>query len=172
MDAYQTELKVMDGRLFRVALHYDYCTGEPWVEHDGHGEVSDWERRSKRPGEMVLVEDRGSRLFYDFAGAVRKARAEGWNKAPYTWRTKREQAAAAALADFKRMRAWCNDEWHWCWMEVTLLDGYGEATDISSSLGGLESDGGEYLDETARELMADCLRQLEARTYPVTAMVV
>jgi hypothetical protein len=64
------------GARFRFRTEWDSDTGAPWEAHDGHGPVSEWTSRDKRPGERVLCADRGSHRFYDFAGAVRIAKAD------------------------------------------------------------------------------------------------
>lgn len=75
----------------------DNHMGEPWNEHDGHGEVSDWTTRDKRPGELELSRQGCggasglSRRFYDFAAACRTARADGWG--PPAYRLDIEQGA-------------------------------------------------------------------------------
>ena len=72
----------IDGRTFNVTIEPDSSHGAPWEEEDGHGPVSEWTRRDKRPGERVLCEDRGSRRYYDFAEACRIARRDGWGWLP------------------------------------------------------------------------------------------
>lgn len=48
------------GRRYRAEVHHDSDMGAPWEEHYGHGPVSDWTIRDKRPGELVLsVDSRG-----------------------------------------------------------------------------------------------------------------
>jgi hypothetical protein len=58
---------------------------------------------------------------------------------------------AAVEADYERLRAWCDSEWYYVWMEVTAsVQGVEFA---SASLGGLESDAGEdHLNEIAEEV--------------------
>lgn len=125
---------------FRVTFEHDHGHGAPWEECDGHGIVTGWERRDKRPGELVLSEDRGSRRFYDFAETCRIARRDGWNAAPYRDdETPRQRAAKAARADYEYLRAWCGDDWAYVVVTVTLLDGDGDETDISETLGGVET---------------------------------
>ena len=170
-DAYKTETLTQHGKTYRVQWFYDYDMGAPWEEHDGHGIVSDWTRRDKHPGELVLNEDRGSRRFYDFAATVKKARAEGWNTAPYDWKTKGEQAAAAALTDFENLRRWCANDWHWCGIVVSLLDDEGEETGIDASLWGIEDDGfcsDGYHATVVQDLIGECEYQENRTTYPVT----
>lgn len=77
------------GRTFRAAILADYDHGAPWDNEDGHGPVTDWERRAKAPGELVLCGDgRGglgtdyARRFYDFAEAVQIARRDSWGFLP------------------------------------------------------------------------------------------
>ena len=44
-----------DGWTFAAEVHRDDSFGAPWLEHDGHGEVTDWTTRDKAPGELVLA---------------------------------------------------------------------------------------------------------------------
>ena len=162
-DVYDTEARVAHGHDWSVEWVYDTDHGAPWDEEDGHGPVTDWTSRDKHPGELILNTDRGSRRYYDFASAVKQARAEGWNTKPYNWPTKGAQAAAAALADFERMRGWANDDWHYCGI-VVKLDG----TDFEASLWGIESDCDDYHEEVIEDLMQQCLHEVERNTYPVT----
>lgn len=169
MHAYETDTREIGGQSFMVEWFADEHMGPPWEEHDGHGPVSDWTTRDKRPGELVLNGDRhGWRRFYDFAEAVRIARRDGWNCAPYTHASKGAQAAAAARADFEYLRRWCDDQWHWCGIRVTLLDEEGIPSGISSDLWGLESEPSDYHDTVIDELASECLRQMQAHQYPVT----
>lgn len=135
----------------------DNTMGPPWLEHDGHGPVTDWVTRHKAPGEMVLSEDRGRSRFYDFAEACRIALRDGWDSPPFGQGTPRQRAARAALADFHRLRAWCNDEWHWVGVEVAPVDAHGPDWRRSVSLWGIESDADEYLAEVARDLVSEVL---------------
>ena len=144
----------VSGLAFKVEYERDDSMLAPWKEEDGHGPVSDWERRDKKPGELVLCEDGRSKRFYDFAEACRIARRDGWDTKPYNTgnETPRQQAAKAARADFERMRAWCNAEWDYVGVIVKLLDDDGEETGEEDSIWGIESDDDKYLGEAAREL--------------------
>lgn len=71
-----------NGREYAVTLEPDEWHGAPWEEEYGHGPVTDWETRDKRPGELVLSEDGRAKRFYDFAAACRLARREGWGFLP------------------------------------------------------------------------------------------
>ena len=170
MNAYKLDRIERNGRTYKVSWYYDDAIGEPWKHHDGHGAVTEWERRDKKPGELVLCEDRGSRRFYDFQHAVKVARNEGWNAKPYKFNSKREQAAAAARADFEYLRGWCENDWFWCWIQVVLLDDEGDETMHYENLGGLEEnwESGVFHDEVIDELITTIEHDIERRTYPVT----
>lgn len=141
---------------FSVKFERDADSGAPWENSDCHGPVSDWERRDKRPGELVLNSGRGGKRFYDFAEACHIARRDGWDAHPYNdgTETKRQQAAKSAMADYEYLREWCNDQWEYVGVIVTLLDDEGEETEVSESLWGVESRG-DYHHEQARILADD-----------------
>jgi hypothetical protein len=116
-------------------------------------------------GEMVLCDDRSSKRFYDFQEAVKIARRDGWGFPGMTEEARAtmkrgEIAQRAAMADFERLRAWCNDQWHYVGCVVTLLDEDDEETDEAESLWGIESDADEYLQETALELADEILSRV------------
>lgn len=71
-----------NGVAYVATIERDDCHGAPWEEEDGHGDVSEWTTRDKLPGEMVLNEDGRSKRFYDFAGACKIARRDGWGFLP------------------------------------------------------------------------------------------
>jgi hypothetical protein len=99
---------------------------------------------------MVLARDRGSYRYYDFAGTIRTARADGWGPSSGDWHTPREKAALATLEDFRRLRAWCQDEWSWIGVQVKVL--MPDGTEHEDSLWGIESDG-DYWKDVAAELI-------------------
>jgi hypothetical protein len=157
--------------------------GAPWEEHDGHGVVSDWTRRDKRSGEIVLCTDRGSKRYYDFAESMRIARRDGWGlcadgqatlvKSLVTRGrdaakplTQGEIAAEAVRRDFEYLRRWCADQWRWVDLVVELLDADGEPVAgrgdaANDSLWGMESDQDSYLQETAQDMALGLARGLQ-----------
>lgn len=178
-----------DCREFTVSIEPDNDHGAPWDEECGHGDVSEWTTRSKLPGELVLSSDHSSYRYYDFAGACRIARRDGWGFLPSPLKTRalpdgnfearsgslaavsddvnkairalyaahratfpsdRAYAAAAAMADYDRLRGWCDDQW--CYVGVIVTD---DETGESESLWGIESDADDYLHEVAAELTAE-----------------
>lgn len=152
-----------------VAIVPDSDMGAPWEEHDGHGPVSDWTTRAKRPGELVLNRDHGARRYYDFAEAVKIARRDGWNDFPAPeGETAGQRAARAARADFERLRGWCNDQWEWVGVCLFLLPRDGVERSPShiadaapfgvlahAALWGIESDSPDYLATVAHELTSE-----------------
>lgn len=134
-------------------LERDEHHDAPWDSECGHGPVSNWTTRAKQPGERVLVGDRrGAKRYYDFAEAVRIAKRDGWDAPPYGEGTKGQRAARAAEADFKRLRDWCNDEWEYVGVVVTVEEDGEEIESHAASLWGVESDCRDYLREVANEL--------------------
>lgn len=168
--AYDHDTIEHDGAAFRVTLEHDDTHGAPWDEEDGHGPVSEWKRwregqgvkPPKRAGERLLIWDRGSFRTYDMQAAIKQAKADGWDAAPYGG-THGERAARAVEADFQRMRAWCNDEWHYVGVIVELLDDDGDTMGETASLWGIESDCADYIAEVAHELADEVLHNLESR---------
>jgi hypothetical protein len=146
----------VDGRDFARRTEDDFDYGAPWEECDGHGPVSDWTTRAKAPGEMILCEDRGRRRLYDFAGAVKIARRDGWDAKPYGGKPG-EKAHRAAMADFDYLRRWCNDQWRYVGVIVApVCSCCGEISEGESvSVWGIESDCVDYLLEVSEELAGE-----------------
>ena len=160
MSAYERFDIEHDGRTFHVELHFDDSRGAPWDEECGHGPVSGWTRRDKAPGELVLCEDRGWRRFYDFAEATRIARADGWGLAPDEEAalaqtlgrapTAKEIRREAVMRDYRHLKAWCNDEWHYCGVVVRH-----DELDEDASLWGVENSSRDYVEDCARQLAGE-----------------
>lgn len=171
-----------DSHCLKVKVERDDGMGPPWKEADGHWPVSEWETRDKRAGEWVLSTDRRHKRFYDAQEAQRIALKDGWGlrekelgeltaklgRAP----TKRELAAAAVLADFKFLQSWCNDEWEYVSVLVSLyeVDADGEpGTEVEfDSLGGIESLNDYWRDcaaEIATRLASDLAEELAEKAY-------
>jgi hypothetical protein len=185
-----------EGMRFKVGFERYDGYSEPWKEFDGHGEVSDWTRRDKRPGEIVLSSDHGSKRYYDVQATTAKAKRDGWglteeHKAellsrlrravfgvrcedgefrvreqcgPWKPLTQGEITAEAVRRDFEYLRGWCNDDWTFNVVTVTLMvegedDEWHESTDpnCEESVGGVE-DYNDYHIETAYELAGNVAR--------------
>lgn len=131
----------------------------PWEWSDGYGIVSDWTTRDKRPGELILCADRNSKRFYDFAGTMKKARAEGWDHTPYNTGTKDERARRAVMADYENLKAWCDGDWSYVYVMVTCTE-----TGDTSSLGMIASNSSpDYFEEVQADLIAEIESVIDSR---------
>lgn len=149
----------VDGFDVVATIVRDEDMGEPWKEHDGHGVVSEWTSRAKEPGERVLAEDRGSKRYYDVRGSLALARKDGWDAPPYGG-TAKQKAARAVDRDFDHLRAWCNDEWHWCIVSLSVSRNGITLDEHAASLCGIEcglDESHEYLTDTANELLDEAV---------------
>lgn len=153
-----------DGKTHLADVYTDDDRGAPWENSDCHGILSDWETRSKLPGEWVLCEDRRARRFYDAQETMKKARAEKWGLSEPALAklceslgrpaTRGEILAAAVRADFEFLRGWCNDEWHYVGVCVRATDADGTAigAPCGNALWGIESGDAACILEVAIEL--------------------
>lgn len=152
-----------EGFTITARIERDDHADAPWDAEDGHGPVSAWlDKRCKRPGQMILHEDRGRARFYDFEEAVKIAKRDGWDAPPFGEGTAGERADRAVRADFERLRRWCADEW--CYVAVVLAVSRNGVTldEWAASLWGIESDAGEYLSEVANDLIEESLQVAHA----------
>lgn len=158
---YDNDTFEVEERTFKVRFPVDDMQELPWVREDGHGPVSDWTTRAKRPGELVLCQDRSYRRYYDLQEAVRRARKEGWRPSvvPDAQAGPGLLAALAAQEDYKRLRRWCDGRWEYVGVEVELVGAKGE----DDALWGIESDCDAYLEEVARELAGGILHRMWSR---------
>lgn len=167
------------GHQFGMTVERDNDMGEPWKEHHGHGVVTEWTTRDKAPGERVLAEDGGLKRYYDIQATLKTAKLDGWgaseeaiSKREVTLGrklTKGELASLAVEQDFEFMRGWCNDEWWWEGITVTMLDDEEEPTDIQHSLWGIESGNDKYHREVAEELADECISEWNEANEAVIA---
>ncbi len=139
-----------------VECKFDDGMGAPWEENDGHGPVTGWERREKRPGEWILHTDRNSKMFYDFAGAMKLAVKDRWGISdedkiklakklfkPVAELTRGEVCVEAVTQDFDFLRRWCAGDWQWVYVLVTLRDADGNELGRESCCG-IESEGDRW----------------------------
>jgi hypothetical protein len=147
----------------------DEFTGTPWEDDEFTGIVSDWVSRDKRSGERLLSVDGRSRRFYDFAGSVKKAKQQGWGisddaKAQLAKLLGRAPTAAEIVVEavernYQYLRGWCNNDWCYVGVTVSLLNEAGEVVN-EDSLWRVESDDG-YRATIAHELAEQLVRDAE-----------
>ncbi len=151
------------GHLFTIEVDYDEFQEPPWSCCDGHGPVSDWTTRDKKPSEVVLSAVGRAKLYYDFSRAMKMAKEDGWDVAPYGQGTRGERAERAVRADVKYLRDYIN----WVWVYVTLSVTM-QGSDDYTTVGGVEydySENGYWMTEVhlmADELIASKLADLRA----------
>ncbi len=149
------------GLTFRVDFKYDHDAGRPWDNSEGHGPVREASRNytgyiDKRPGERVLYAGNRRELswVYDWKAACKLARADGWNAEPYD---APDRIQRAVQADFDFLRAWCNDQWCYVGVIVTLINDDGTGG-VSDSLWGVETYK-DYHHECARDIAGELAQQ-------------
>ena len=164
-----------EGFELRARTEPDDTHEPPWEAEDGHGPVrwvrlNDFGQPAKEPGESVLISDRHGATVYGMDDATKLARKEGWDAEPYNTdkrETPRQQAAKAAKADFERLKAWCNDDWHYVGV---IVEAYREGIKLgSASLWGIESDSDDYLEEVAEELADEAIEEAKAKLASICA---
>lgn len=154
LDIIRSEFK--DHRI-EISIHHDTDMGPPWTEHDGHGEVTEWERRDKRPGELILHTDGRDKRFYDYAATMIIAKRDGWGISEKAQKefvskhgrqpTKGEVCHLSVMHDFEYLKRWCNDEWHWLGYTTEIITPEDERIDGDSCWGFDEQ---EYMVEEAQ----------------------
>lgn len=155
----------IDNQEFRVTIEPDQFSEYPWTWSDGHGQVRKSNNRhaegysDKSPGERPLNQAGRNeyQFYYDWSGAMRKAKAEGWNTTPYD---APNPALRAVQADFNRLRDFLRDEWCYMTVIVTAIDEDGNEI-ASDCLGMVESD---YADNQADEMARDMLYRLRVNS--------
>jgi hypothetical protein len=121
----------------------------PWEDCDGHGVVSDWESIDREDHRWMLCCDRSSARYYDQKAALKIAKRDGWGPcAP----------EEAVKHNFEYLEAWCNDQWCYVCLTVTLFDKDGEEFE-EESVGGYESFAEDYMCSEARSWLAGMLRR-------------
>lgn len=172
-----------NGKQFRAFIKCDYGSETPWDREDGHVDVSDWQRRDKRPSEVIINEDRGSRRFVCLREAMVKATREGWGLSDEPMQalterigrkpTKKEVTAEAVRLDVERMRAWCADEWGYIGVCVCLLDSEGSpiGDEYAAACWGIESDCDAYIREVARDMAGDAMAEAQATMARISSVL-
>lgn len=164
----------VDGFTITATLYADDDASPPWERGDGHGPVSDWTSRGKAPGERILNADHGSLRYYDFAEAVKIARRDGWGSTGDEGLTAGAKAERAAKQDYRFLKAWCDDEWHYVGVAVQVSrQGVDLTGEYDNALWGIEGnypDGdNSYLTEVAEELVDEALTDARAKLAKLTA---
>ena len=89
---------------------------------------------------MVLNTDGTYKRFFDYHAACKYALKYQWgSRDALPGDTKKQIASKAALNLFNYWRSWCNNEWAYRYIEITLIDpDTNQETDFIESCGGIE----------------------------------
>lgn len=165
-----------NGFRFLVNIEQDDTSDAPWERCDGHEPISESVTRAKAPGEWVLYEEHGRKLYYDAAEATRIAKRDGWGLAPDKLAvlerslgrkpTRKQIIAEVVRCDFDYLRRWCDNQWCYVGVIVTHIPDDCEADEVekdyANALWGIGSDETDTIAETANELAGDKARELNA----------
>lgn len=176
-DTFDFECK---GLQFRCNMEIDSDMEAPWVEDDGHGamrEVSSYYGRpEKRPGEVVIYQDRGHYWLYDVQVSTKTARHDHWglpadDLAKFRQihgrpMTAGEVAAESVRRDMRYCSDWLHGDRFWQMIEVFQIDEDGEKIGESEYLGGIDSGYDDASEKHLRECAEELAGQMAARTYP------
>ena len=113
----------------------------PWEFCDNEADlITDWTLRDKKPGEMILNTDGKFKRFFDYRAACKYAlKYQLGSRDALPGDTKKQIASKAALNLFNYLRSWCNDEWTYRHISITLIDpDTNQETDFIESCGGIE----------------------------------
>ena len=162
------------GKVYRVRWLPDYDTDSPLEWSDNHGVVveMDWNPLNDEQMEQHIVDEEPDleeetrlrmlkplftntgrtvrRMYYDFFSSLEVARREWGQKTP-------EDRLRAVEQDYKYLKGWYDNDWHWVHLEVTLMvDGVPDFTH-QYNVGGYES--GLALDTDLEEDKIDTINQ-------------
>lgn len=168
------------GKQYQVRWIFDEDTGSPLEWEDCHGVVvkMDWNPLSEYQMEQHILDEepdleeetrlrmlrplspintRGyDRLYYDVLTSLEIARKEWGHVSP-------DDCMKAVEQDYKYLKGWYDDDWHWVRLEVTpIIDGKPD-DEFQYNVGGYES--GLALDEDMAEdkaaLLNEAVKELE-----------
>lgn len=154
----------VDGREFIIDVTGDDGCDLPWECCDGHGPVSEWTQRAKRPGERVLSQDGRYFRYYDWQEAAKMARRDGWNAEPYDAPGRIQRAVQS---DFDFLRRFCEGQWCYLTVRARVLDEEGEPDDDSAEYCGMvESDDMDHVLDIGRENASEYLHRNTPNILP------
>lgn len=112
---------MVDGFHCVATLIADNDRTPPWERAEGCGVVTPWVTRAKKPGERVLNRDGSSYRFFDYAETIREAKRDGWGpREKFNGESERQRTARAVQEAWRFLKSWCDDEWHYVGIVVTV----------------------------------------------------
>jgi hypothetical protein len=159
----------MNNLTIRIAFHPDYDSS-PFDDCHELIRRSYYPHREglsdKKPGERPLNQPGRNeyQYYYDFANAIKQAKAEQWNIEPFDTPDK---ALRAVQLDFDHLRQFITNDWYYVGVDVALVDSDGGILE-SDSIWGVETYMDyheEVADEMVRKLIAAHYKEQRERTY-------
>lgn len=146
----------------------------PWSREDGRGVVIEGVDRDPRPGERLLSREHNLSCYYDTNATMAKAIKEGWDAEPFGTGTAEERAARAVDADFNYIKAWCDNDWSYVGIGITVSRLGVPLTDsTTNSVWGNELNASgsdnDYLTENANNLLPDALASARKKLAALVA---
>lgn len=145
-----------NGWKIKFKIQYDTDHEPPWEDCDGMGVVTNWIHGvcDEEKYGWELCSDHYAHRYFDWRATLPIAIKEGWDAPPYGVGTKQERAMRAMRKTCDFLRRWCNDDWWYVGLIVTLYDENGEELD-EDSCWGFESEGADdYITEQMRDWAA------------------
>jgi hypothetical protein len=150
---YGSPLENGDGYGETVRMNWNPTNEEQLEQHiadneddEGEGIGLEEETRLRLMRQLQIPSSwRDEGLYYDVLSSLHKAREEGWGmgakwKAANPDATREQELMAAVDADFKHLKGWYDDDWHWLTVGVAPLDEDGKPMeDHREYCGGYES---------------------------------
>ncbi len=168
-----------EGFTFKARIMKDDDSDVPWQKSDGHGNVrmirtGDW-TIVKQPGERLLWRDEHCAYVYDVAEARHRAWLDGWGceGGPRDGESQTAYADRAVEEDFEYLKGWCNDDWYYVGVCVSVWKEDIELTgSFAHAIWGVENTAVDYLNDLANNLAYDALKDAEAKLIALCAGVI
>jgi len=162
----------INGLSFQYFIEVDLDNECPWDRSDAHGTVRHVNTRNngyrsfKAPGERVIHVDGYDIWLYDFAGAMKKAKAQGWVADGVKPDMHPGKALELAVnEDMKHLRGWLASEWHYVGVTVKLLDVNGNPVEgPEESRWGIESYATECIQAEIQQMAMDIAESIGDKT--------
>lgn len=152
----EEERVLPNGWKIKFKTQYDTDHEPPWEDCDGMGVVTDCIHgvTDEEKYGWELYSGHYTHRYFDWRATLPIAIKEGWDAPPYGSGTKQEQAMRAMRKTFEFLHGWCNDNWRYVGLIVTLYDENDEELG-EDSCWGFESEGADaYITEQMRSWAA------------------
>jgi hypothetical protein len=151
-----------EGFTIVATLHADDDQDPPWEREDGHGPV--YTTKHPKAGWRRLTYEADPTYYYDYEGALALAMRDHWGPrgGDRPGLSREDNAKLAVEEDYEALRAWCEDEWRYYGVAVTVSKAGVQLTgEYDHAVWGIEGNypGGDnsYFPEVANQLAEEAL---------------